>query len=75
MSQSRESRTVKENRSKAENRSAHNASLHATAESRLAELVTDAETDRMTGVVAIEVYFEAGRIDSIRRRIDGRDRL
>jgi len=38
------------------------------------ELVEQAEAEGFYGVVSIEATFEAGRINTIRRRIDGTDK-
>jgi len=55
-------------------RSEHNRSLLARAHQRMNELVEQAEAEGFYGVVSIEATFEAGRINTIRRRIDGTDK-
>jgi hypothetical protein len=55
-------------------RSEHNTAKRKQAFDRLHELLNDAERDNLLGVVTVEVYFERGVIDRVRRRYDGSDK-
>lgn len=55
-------------------RSNHNVAMLRRAYERLGELIGQAEDGNLYGTVGIEVQFEAGRITTVRRRIDGTDK-
>lgn len=55
-------------------RSAHNAAMARKSHHRLKDLTEQAERDNFYGSVAVEVYFENGRITAVRRRSDGTDK-
>jgi len=56
-------------------RSEHNAAMLATAHRRLRALTDAAESDNLFGSVAVEIVFRGGRIEHVRRKLEGSDKL